>query len=106
MGHYLKTVQLEELAKNSDVVPSNKRPSQVIADAFKQHKGITFWGWSVLIGGPSSSPSCRGANVAEAPTAKCVSEQKGRSKEGSPKEEKGTVLSSLFLNSHFIILVS
>ena len=44
--------------------------------------------------------------MAEAPTAKCVSEQKGRSKEGSPKEEKGTVLSSLFLNSHFIILVS
>ena len=30
------------MAKNGDVVPtcSNKAPSQVIADAFKQHKGI------------------------------------------------------------------
>ena len=38
-GHYLKPDQLEELAKNGDVVPSNKLPSQVIADAFKQYKG-------------------------------------------------------------------
>ena len=28
------------MAKNGDVVPSSKPPSQVIADAFKQHKGI------------------------------------------------------------------
>ena len=39
-GHYLKPDQLVELAKNGDVVPSNKHPSQVIVDAFKQHKGI------------------------------------------------------------------
>ena len=44
MGHYLRPDQLEELAKNSDIVPSNKPPSQVIADAFKQHKGIPFRG--------------------------------------------------------------
>ena len=30
----------KELAKNGDVVPSNKPPSQAIADAFKQRKGI------------------------------------------------------------------
>ena len=35
-----KSNQLEELAKIGDVVPSNKLPSQVIADAFKQHKEI------------------------------------------------------------------
>ena len=44
MDHYLKSDHLEELAKNSDVVSSNKPPSQVIADAFKEHKGITFRG--------------------------------------------------------------
>ena len=38
--HYLKPNQLVELAKNGDVVPSNKHPSQAIVDAFKQHKGI------------------------------------------------------------------
>ena len=35
-----KPDQLEELAKIGDVVPSNKPPSQVIADAFKKHKEI------------------------------------------------------------------
>ena len=38
--HECKPNQLEELAKIGDVVPSNKLPSQVIADAFKQHKEI------------------------------------------------------------------
>ena len=38
----LSPTSWKELAKNGDVVPtcSNKAPSQVIADAFKQHKGI------------------------------------------------------------------
>ena len=35
-----KPDQLEELGKIGDVVPSNKLPSQVIADAFKQRKEI------------------------------------------------------------------
>ena len=33
--------------------------------------------------------------MAEAPT-KCVSEQEGRSKEGSPKEEKGVLKGNCF----------
>ena len=39
----LSPTSWKELAKNGDVVPtcSNKAPSQVIADAFKQHKGIS-----------------------------------------------------------------
>ena len=32
--------QVVELAKNGNVVPSNKHPSQAIVDAFKQHKEI------------------------------------------------------------------
>ena len=41
-GYFLKPNQLEEFAKNGDAVPSssNKSSSQIIADAFKQHKGI------------------------------------------------------------------
>ena len=38
--------------------------------------------------------------MAEAST-KCVREEEGRTKEGSPKEEKGVLKSS-----HFIVLVS
>ena len=42
-GYSLKSDQLEEFAKNGDAVPtsSNKPSSQIIADAFKQNKGIS-----------------------------------------------------------------
>ena len=87
-GYFLKPDQLEEFAKNGDAVPSssNKPSSQMIADAFEQNKGI-----------PSETEvSELAAQVVlhpdevqmwlKHPATKCVSEQEGRRKEGSPKE--------------------
>ena len=98
MSHYFNPNQLEELAKNSDVVPSNKPPSQVIADAFKQHKGIPprlkCLNWqskffSILMRckcGWSTYKVCQQTGRKE----------QGRSKEGSPKEEKGLLKRNCF----------
>ena len=93
--HYLKPDQLEELTKNGDVVPSNKPSFQVIAYAFKQHKGIPSEAEVSELAAQVLPHPGRGANVVEAPT-KCVREQEGRSKEGSPKEEKGVLNMTCF----------
>ena len=96
-GHYLKPDQLVELAKNGDVVPSNKHPSQVIVDAFKQHKGIPSEAAEVseLAAQILLHPDEVQMHVAEAPT-KCIREQEERSKEGSPKEEKDMLKRNCF----------